>query len=157
MIHGRRYRSNLTLAKASAELVDNSLDAGARLVRIIINKEMNVLTFSEDGVGCVDIEALMRMGKRVAFEGAIGRYGIGLKACAKVGLEPKYTPYSWRPNREDEWIVSQNIYRRALTPDQRTAIVVQARNWHNQRLMARDLQIACGGEGGRGHKKNPLG
>jgi hypothetical protein len=82
MIHGWRHRSNLTLAKAEAEVVDNSLDAGAKVVKIIINKELGLLTVSDDGVGCVEMEALMKMGERAAFEDAIGRYGIGLKEAA---------------------------------------------------------------------------
>jgi hypothetical protein len=55
--------------------------------------------------------------------------------------------------------VSQSIHRRSLTPDQRTAIVTQYRNWSEERATAAAKLIAAGRkygvEGGRGQNNQP--
>jgi hypothetical protein len=83
-----------------------------------------------------------------------------LRACAKMGIEPKFIGYSWYRDREHEWIITQNIHRRFLTDDQRAAIAAQAYGWHRHRRLAELKQSdvlrqqgARGQEGGRGHKK----
>jgi hypothetical protein len=43
----------------------DSFDVGATLVKIIIDKEENDLELADNGSGCVDIEAMLRMGRRV--------------------------------------------------------------------------------------------
>lgn len=53
--------ANLPWWKALAELVDNSLDAGAS--RVVIDITNRVLTVSDDGLGCEDITAVFKLGE----------------------------------------------------------------------------------------------
>jgi Histidine kinase-, DNA gyrase B-, and HSP90-like ATPase len=81
IIHGDRNARDLSLPKALAEPVDNSLDAGASIVQIDINGGW--LSIADDGRGCDDPEAMLRLGRHVASaDHTIGRYGIGLKRAA---------------------------------------------------------------------------
>lgn len=80
---------NLHWWKALAELVDNSLDAGA--TRVVIDVTNRVLTVSDDGIGCEDITAVFKLGdhkRRKSSKRSLGRYGIGAKdawlSCADV-------------------------------------------------------------------------
>jgi hypothetical protein len=71
---------NLPWWKALAELVDNSLDAGA--TRVVIDVTNRVLTVSDDGSGCEDITAVFKLGdhkRRKSSKRSLGRYGIGAK------------------------------------------------------------------------------
>jgi hypothetical protein len=81
-----------------------------------------------------------------------------LRACAKMQIDPKFMAYSWYRDREHEWIVSQNIHRRSLTPDQRAAILTDVYEWHKRRRLAELKQSDAfrerGNQGGRGHKKS---
>jgi len=72
--------ANLPWWKALAELVDNSLDAGA--TRVVIDVTDRVLTVSDDGAGCEDITAVFKLGDHKKGKSAkriLGRYGIGAK------------------------------------------------------------------------------
>jgi len=72
--------ANLPWWKALAELVDNSLDAGA--TRVVIDVTNRVLTVSDDGMGCEDITAVFKLGdhkRRKSSKKGLGRYGIGAK------------------------------------------------------------------------------
>lgn len=72
--------ANLPWWKALAELVDNSLDAGA--TRVVIDVSNRVLTVSDDGHGCEDITAVFKLGDhkcRKSNKKSLGRYGIGAK------------------------------------------------------------------------------
>lgn len=72
--------ANLPWWKALAELVDNSLDAGA--TRIVIDVTQRTLTVADDGVGCEDITAVFKLGdhkRRKTAKRGLGRYGIGAK------------------------------------------------------------------------------
>lgn len=72
--------SNLPWWKALAELVDNSLDAGAS--RVVIDVSNRVLTVTDDGEGCEDITAVFTLGnhkRRKSSKRSLGRYGIGAK------------------------------------------------------------------------------
>jgi len=72
--------ANLPWWKALAELVDNSLDAGA--TRVVIDVSNRVLTVSDDGMGCEDITAVFKLGdhkRRKSSKKGLGRYGIGAK------------------------------------------------------------------------------
>lgn len=72
--------ANLPWWKALAELVDNSLDAGA--TRVVIDVTNRVLTVSDDGAGCEDITAVFKLGdhkRRKSSKRSLGRYGIGAK------------------------------------------------------------------------------
>jgi hypothetical protein len=85
-----------------------------------------------------------------------------LRACAKVGIEPKFAAYNWYRDREHEWIISQNIHRRSLDEEQRAALVARIYDWHKRRRIAQLKRLDIlraqgerGKEGGRGHKKPP--
>lgn len=70
--------ANLPWWKALAELVDNSLDAGA--TRVVIDITNRVLTVADDGSGCEDITSVFKLGDhRRRKTSKLGRYGIGAK------------------------------------------------------------------------------
>ncbi len=70
--------ANLPWWKALAELVDNSLDAGA--TRVVIDITNRVLTVSDDGSGCEDITSVFKLGDHKRRKTSkLGRYGIGAK------------------------------------------------------------------------------
>lgn len=89
-----------------------------------------------------------------------------LKACLKLGIPPLVEQYKPRPNvKIGSWIITMNIHRRHLTPDQKIAIVAEAFDIMDAATI-KEHQAAAGVlgkeygiEGGRGHKKeakNPL-
>jgi hypothetical protein len=113
--------ANLPWWKALAELVDNSLDAGA--TRVVIDVTGRVVTVSDDGLGCEDITAVFKLGehkRRKSSKRSLGRYGIGAKdawlSCAdtmevtsfrgntKTTMRVNYT--DWMQNN---WNVSDPI------------------------------------------------
>jgi hypothetical protein len=70
--------ANLPWWKALAELVDNSLDAGA--TRVVIDITNRVLTVSDDGSGCEDITSVFKLGDHKRRKTSkLARYGIGAK------------------------------------------------------------------------------
>jgi hypothetical protein len=82
-----------------------------------------------------------------------------LRACAARGIQPAFADYTWLKNREDEWIISQNMHRRSLTPDQRAALLATYYDWVRVHQMERLAKLAGGAqglEGGRGKKKTLL-
>ena len=75
-------QQNLKWEIVLAELVDNSLDAGASRVDIRLGPGKS-LSIKDDGVGCKDIAVMVRPGDRQVHETtSLGRYGIGLKDAA---------------------------------------------------------------------------
>jgi len=66
-----------------------------------------------------------------------------LRACAVNGVELRFAQYAWQPDAEDEWIVSQNIHRRSLSPDQRVAILLKAFDWRGQHHMERLAKVVA--------------
>ncbi len=79
---------NHTLEAALAELVDNSIDAGARhvLMRFVQREgklEQLVVVDDGDGMSNVDIDIAMTVGGERAYgDDEIGRFGLGLKAAS---------------------------------------------------------------------------
>lgn len=70
--------TEITTAEALSELVDNSFDADARVVRISFDR--GVLEILDEGRGCDDIGAMLALGKhRPSSTTKMGRYGVGLK------------------------------------------------------------------------------
>lgn len=75
-------QQNLKWEDILSELVDNSLDAGASRVDIVLGPGKSV-TIIDDGAGCKDIQAMLRMGDHRSHRTTkLGRYGIGLKDAA---------------------------------------------------------------------------
>jgi hypothetical protein len=105
--------ANLPWWKALAELVDNSLDAGA--TRVVIDISNRVVTVSDDGLGCEDITSVFKLGehkRRKSSKRSLGRYGIGAKdawlSCAdtmEVVSHRGNTKTSMRVNYTD-WMQS---------------------------------------------------
>lgn len=73
-----RRNTNLGWDRALAEMIDNSLDAGAQNIRIKI--EGRVIEVQDDGRGIVDLLAAATSGRHVRSETTeLGMYGVGLK------------------------------------------------------------------------------
>ena len=73
-----RRNTNLGWDRALAEMIDNSLDAGAQNIRIKI--EGRVIEVQDDGRGIADLLAAATSGKHVRSDTTeLGMYGVGLK------------------------------------------------------------------------------
>jgi len=57
-------RTNIGWKRALSELIDNSFDAGSNSVNIeyAVRKSHKKLSVSDDGSGCSDVDAMLRMG-----------------------------------------------------------------------------------------------
>jgi RNA polymerase sigma factor (sigma-70 family) len=77
-----------TLASAIADIIDNSLDAGAARINVrflVRHEEVVGLRIRDDGRGMssAELQNAMTLGKRREYEGdALGHFGIGLKASS---------------------------------------------------------------------------
>lgn len=77
-----------SLASAIADLVDNSIDAGAERIGIrfiVRNAEVVGLRVSDDGTGMTESQLMeaMTLGRRRKYgSGALGHFGLGLKAAS---------------------------------------------------------------------------
>ena len=72
---------------AVADLVDNSIDAGASAVQITICRrgEMSFIRIADDGRGMTErtLEEAMRYGSRRSYEdGELGKFGLGMKTAS---------------------------------------------------------------------------
>jgi hypothetical protein len=80
IVQSIRAEAKMNLLEAGAELVDNSLDAGATTIRIDIgNKEIRV---SDNGRGCADLQRMLKLGTHNPHGRKIGRYGVGFNTAA---------------------------------------------------------------------------
>lgn len=75
------------LPSAIADLVDNSIDAGATTVQITVGRGggMSFVRIADDGSGMTDrvLDEAMRYGSRRAYEGNdLGKFGLGLKTAS---------------------------------------------------------------------------
>lgn len=71
--------STLGWKKCLAELIDNSFDAKATSVRIVVGSKSIVV--EDDGIGCSEVDAFFKQGRHRSKHG-IGIYGVGLKDAA---------------------------------------------------------------------------
>jgi hypothetical protein len=83
MLDRFRRDTALTQAKAIAELIDNSLDAGARKVEIEYDRAEGYLRIKDNGSGCSNITRMLQIGsdKSVGAHQKLGRYGQGFNAA----------------------------------------------------------------------------
>lgn len=76
--------TSITYAEALGELIDNSFDAGATNVAVVLQPDAVQIT--DDGIGCGDLSAMLALGDhRLHEETRLGRYGVGGKNAA-IGL-----------------------------------------------------------------------
>jgi hypothetical protein len=72
------FDSNLRHKPALSELIDNSLDAAATLIRVAFSQKR--FSVQDDGNGCADPAVMVRQGDRIQHGGrTLGRYGVGAK------------------------------------------------------------------------------
>lgn len=76
LITSKRAERAITAPKALGELIDNSLDAGAKTVRIS-RRENRDLVVWDDGLGCSDLDKFVQFGQRIDKDGTLGMYGVG--------------------------------------------------------------------------------
>ena len=91
---------------------------------------------------CLDIQSSGLLQPIVVLNGVLLDGRNRLRACAKLGVQPKYADYAWYKNRESEWIISQNLHRRSITPDQRAALVAKYYDWREAEERARLAKLA---------------
>lgn len=82
-------------------------------------------------------------------------------ACKALGIEPKVIQWSslGLTCSPDEWIIAKNLFRRDLTPDQRTAIRAEYDLWALRQAneqMKRGAQFPKGNAGGPGRGKKTV-
>jgi hypothetical protein len=85
--------TNLTVGESIAELVANSIDAGAKSIQIEVNHQKNFITVADDGAGITRevLPKALTLAENMAEYivkpvGVKGLYGLGLKtACASLG------------------------------------------------------------------------
>jgi hypothetical protein len=107
MAKAMRHTEYKSLASAASEIVDNSIEAGAKIVKIIVKSETNIHTgkkeineigFLDNGCG-MDIDLLQRClvyGHSTRTEHkSIGKFGVGL-AQASLYAAPRVEVYSWQ-------------------------------------------------------------
>jgi hypothetical protein len=111
--------ANHTFATSLADLVDNSVDAGASTVCICLNTRvgrLDTLTVVDDGRGMSEVEAdaAMTIGRRRDYaEGSLGHFGLGLKS-ASLAHSDRVTVYT---RTEDGSAVGRRIVRSRFEKD----------------------------------------
>ena len=93
-----------TFETAIADLVDNSIDAGATIVEISVCRkgERSFVSVADDGRGMTErvLEEAMRYGSRRSYGGRdLGKFGLGLKTaslsqCRRLTVATKTSPKS---------------------------------------------------------------
>ncbi len=111
--------SNHTIDSAVADLIDNSLDAEASIVRVsltTIRNRLQTLAVLDNGRGMDFAQAndAMTIGRRRRYKrGSLGNFGLGLKAAA-LGCADTLTVWSHTPEANP---VGRRIRRRDLLQD----------------------------------------
>jgi ParB-like chromosome segregation protein Spo0J len=75
-----------------------------------------------------------------------------LRACAELALEPAFTEIEGDEMAVYQYIITNNLIRRSLTPEQRAAILVSAEAWYVIESR-RQLKLIGGRIAGKGRKK----
>jgi hypothetical protein len=79
LIRSIAYQS-LSLSKALAEWIDNSLDSGAKKIRLTLRND--IAQIEDDGLGTPNPHLLVQLGERQDHDStALGMHGIGAKDC----------------------------------------------------------------------------
>jgi hypothetical protein len=94
IFHGYHNDSSMSIEAALSEFIDNSLDAGATGVTIVISPSTGEIGITDDGSGISDFVSMLRLGNFDP-KGGIGRYGIGFNRAA-IWLAPCVTIRSVR-------------------------------------------------------------
>ena len=104
---------------------------------------------------CLDLQSSGLQNPIVVLNGVLLDGRNRLRACAKTGIQPKFADYGWRKDREDEWIISQNLHRRSVTADQRAALVAKYFDWRGAQERARQAILAGANRGRIAQGKPP--
>lgn len=79
-IHSLRASNQLRrVAVAFAELIDNSIDAGAKTIQLTFEPEAKLARIADDGRGCNDLRRFFDLGASASNDAGdrLGRYGVG--------------------------------------------------------------------------------
>lgn len=109
----RLRNQNFTLQSALLELIDNSIDAGAKNVRI--HESDSALFIEDDGSGFEDIFRAFDIGESRKV-GQIGRYGVGLKD-ASVKYSRKTTISSRGHSASCDWETAMETGNAEIVPE----------------------------------------
>ena len=109
----RLRNQNFTLQSALLELIDNSIDAGAKNVRI--HESDSALFIEDDGSGFEDIFRAFDIGESRKV-GQIGRYGVGLKD-ASVKYSRKTTISSRGMSASCDWETAMETGNAEIVPE----------------------------------------
>lgn len=109
----RLRNQNFKLQPALLELIDNSIDAGAKNVRI--HQSENALFIEDDGNGFEDIFRAFDIGESRKI-GQIGRYGVGLKD-ASVKYSRKTTISSRGQSASCDWDAAMETGHAEIIPE----------------------------------------
>lgn len=109
----RLRNQNFKLQSALLELIDNSIDAGAKNVRI--RESENALFIEDDGNGFEDIFRAFDIGESRKI-GQIGRYGVGLKD-ASVKYSRKTTISSRGQSASCDWESAMETGNAEIIPE----------------------------------------
>ena len=116
--------TKITGPEAVGELVDNALDAGASKITIETTGDLVV---SDNGKGCSNIEAMLRMGRHYKSNTtSLGRYGVGLKN-ASIGLC-------------DEMFIETNTKEKSVSASISWIEAVEGGEWPDVMALADDNQ-----------------
>jgi hypothetical protein len=82
-IYQSMQNTSITFAEAASEFIDNSLDANAQNVELVVNMKERTFVVSDNGDGCSDLASMLGLGRhRRGRSTRMGRYGVGLKNAA---------------------------------------------------------------------------
>lgn len=109
----RLRNQNFKLQPALLELIDNSIDAGAKNIRI--HQSENALFIEDDGNGFEDIFRAFDIGESRKV-GQIGRYGVGLKD-ASVKYSRKTTISSRGKSASCDWDAAMETGHAEIIPE----------------------------------------
>lgn len=72
--------ADMSLKKAVAELIANSLDQDATNIELKLDKKKGIFIIKDNGNGCANLEKMIQIGMHIKTKnGSIGRYGVGFK------------------------------------------------------------------------------
>lgn len=138
-----KRNSEMTAVQCFAEFIDNSIDADARNIEVIVDSERKVACVTDDGNGMPSAAAALQSGRHVRSGSSHGssRYGVGMKdagwrlgsaftvASVKDGLWTKSTADCDQIMRRGKWVVTE---RQGRTSSRQNGTKVTVKNFDFQ-------------------------